>query len=116
MKQDLGHSTISVPIPTELYMALLDSLHAGGSRKDPVASIVAIIRKQVSESKTEASLAEVRPDSGGEWSDDWISFQSPPSAPRTVKTISLANRMNTPQEDRLGWCIGCGCPSPDLLD
>ena len=116
MKQDLTGSSISVPIPTELYVALLGTLRARGNRMDPVATIVAFIRKQLAETKTDGSPEVAESTVGDEWSDDWISFQSPPCADRTTQTASTSKNSGIGQGDHSGWCIGCGCPSPEIME
>lgn len=111
MRNDIQKSYIPVPVPTELYVSLLDRLNRLHSGYEPKTMVTSILQKYLDE-------AQVNPprQSGMEpaldWSNDWIMFESPPpltkeKAPRTKKKSKRPSSTD--------WCIGCGCPSEDLL-
>ena len=122
MKRELANSSITIPIPTELYLALLDSIHARGIDEDPIAVITAVIRKQIvgvshnspRKSPKKALIKHAEKD----WSDDWITPQSPLVEPQKTKASlrqTKNRRTKSYKANGSDWCIGCGCPSPDLI-
>ncbi len=113
MKNDVMNSSISVPVPTDLYVSLLDLMSRttldGGSTR----MVTAILQKYLDDNTPAPPESAVRAKAAApEWSDEWITFSAPP-APTKANAAQPGQQAGTaPNTD---WAIGCGCPSEDLL-
>ncbi|MBS1228906.1 MAG: hypothetical protein H6R17_2183 [Proteobacteria bacterium] len=99
-----------MPVPTALYVSLLDQL-SGASRDgaEPASVVSAILRKYLDDVRSDPPRQR-RTRLALDWSDDRLMFGAPP-APTAVKA-QVSAKKSEPGND---WCIGCGCPSEDLL-
>jgi hypothetical protein len=113
MKNDVMNSSISVPVPTDLYVSLLDLVSRthlpGGSTR----MVTAILQKYLDDARQAAPAA---PSPGGTaapaWSDEWIMFSAPPAQTAAQASGPDQSTGHGPDTD---WAIGCGCPTEDLL-
>ena len=112
MKSCIQGSCISVPVPTELYVSLLDHLDKSTMDCDePTAAVSIVIQKYLDSVRT--SRPERRDAASAlRRSNDSVTLGSPP-APMKSKVLKPMKQANTPH--RNDWCIGCGCPAEDLI-
>lgn len=113
MKNDITSSCITVPVPTDLYLRMLDLQGSSNREGGPAQMVSSILQKFLDDAGSnlpgQGSSAK---ESAPYWSDEWIMFGSPP--PRTkVKAPRSVKKSSKPQS--ADWCIGCACPSEDLL-
>jgi hypothetical protein len=99
VKNDIQGLCVDIPIPLDLYIGLINRLR----KLEFDLHDTKVNSGQQSSNATESAR---------DWSNDRIVFGAPTAiaegkAPRSGKnsTMPLNN----------DWCIGCGCPSEDLL-
>jgi len=112
MENSIQGSCISVPVPTALYVSLLDQL-SGAKRDgaDPASVVSAILQKYLDDARSDPSRQR-RTKPVLDWSEDRLMFGAPPAL-TAVKSQVSAKKSDPSQGN--DWCIGCGCPSEDLL-
>jgi hypothetical protein len=107
MKSCIQGSFISVPVPTELYVSLLDQLSKSAMDCDePTAALTIVIKKYLDSARANrADQGDATPALGR--LNDSITQRSP-----------LTSRKSNTQKTAPGrndWCIGCGCPAEELI-
>ena len=113
MKNDIQDSCIEIPVPIDLYVALLDRLRKLDTDCAPATMVTSIVQEYL-----DGAPAARHPGSGKlgapvpDWSDDWIMFGTPPAV---AKTKAPKPRKNPARPEGGDWCIGCACPSDDLV-
>ena len=113
MKNDVRNSSISVPIPTDLYVSLLDLMSRTNMDGGSTRMVTAILQKYLEDNTLTQSAPSTRAKAAEpEWSDEWIMFSAPPAQTR-AKAARPGKKARTAQNN--DWAIGCGCPSEDLL-
>jgi hypothetical protein len=119
MKNDIRSSFISVPVPMDLYVGLLDLQRKTSVRYEPGTLVTSILREALRSARGvrrparagvsgNANAAPSVSGSANGWSNDWIMFGAPP-APEKAET-----RVTGHVGDN-DWCVGCACPSTDVL-
>ena len=112
MNSCIQGSSIPVPIPTELYVSLLDYLSRSKTNCDePATAVTTIIRKYLDDAQpnpppgNNAASAFVQPNGA-------ITLGAAVTA-EPGKGARSTKRPNQPQSN--DWCIGCGCPAEELI-
>ena len=107
MKSGIQGSFISVPVPTELYVSLLDHLSKSTMNCDePTAALTIVIKKYLDSVSTNPLDRRDAAPALGRLNDSVT--QRSPLAPRKSNTLKPAAQRND-------WCIGCGCPAEELI-
>jgi len=113
MKSEITKSNISIPLPTVLYVGLVDLLRTQKVRRDPAAVMATVIGNWIA---SQAAPHGVEPshaaEASADWNNDWIMFEAPPASNGVARSTPFRRRGRARNSD---WCIGCGCPSEDLL-
>ena len=111
MRNDIQESCIAVPVPTALYVNVVDQMSKAHMDCKPTTLVTSILQKYLDDARK--ALPSPSPmKSARDWSNDWIMFGSPPPITKG-KTQTSRKKSKTLQST--DWCIGCGCPSEDLL-
>lgn len=110
MKNDIHASCVEIPVPIDVYVGLLNHLKRNEMDCGPASLVASIVRRYLDDDtgKRSSALDEPAPD----WSNDWLMFGEPPAVERG-KAPGLVKDTETSQDN--DWCIGCSCPSEDLL-
>ncbi len=112
MKNDIQGSCVEIPVPIDMYVALLEQLRKQHMDCGPDRLVASIIQKYLDGNSAEhlQQRSKIRPPAP-EWTNDWIMFGEPPAMAESEAPGSCTN----PEKQRSNdWCIGCGCPSEDL--
>jgi hypothetical protein len=111
MKIDIHKSYVSVPLPTGLYVNLVDQMSKANMDCEPASMVTSILQKYLDNAQTKLP-GQNSMESATDWSNDWIMYGSPPPL---TKDNAPKFKKKSKKRSSTDWCIGSNCPSLDLL-
>jgi hypothetical protein len=113
MKNDIRSSCIPIPIPTDLYVSLLDLHNKSNAKYGPASMVTSILREYLDAARANPSSASDKAkEPASNWSNDWIMFGAPPA----LAEVTAPKGSNDPSKSQSNqWCIGCGYTPSDIL-